>query len=169
MNQRLKRVRTFLDLKGKTNNYFIFPSVYKALRVNPWWQTPSGEQYLCSTKGNVLIEWFLQSAAVDPHQACRKPNTRTTSTLWDKQDTRESHSDSTENNVSSVFQSPAMLLISPRSSMFETVDQLSLCSEDYRLLSYYWLVHHWLTLTLETRGTLPVRYLLNMSCTDNCL
>lgn len=30
---------------------------------------------------------------MDPQQACRKPRTRTTSSVGDKQDTRESHGD----------------------------------------------------------------------------
>lgn len=73
--------------------------VDKVLRVNP--PQLGGRGRLCSTKANVFLRAEQQSAAVDPHRACRKPRTRTTSTLWDKQDTRESHGDKLKDNVSS--------------------------------------------------------------------
>lgn len=62
--ERLQQLRALLCLKRETNNDFILPSVYKALRVNPWWHIPWGEQYLCSTKGNV---------PADPERCCRPP------------------------------------------------------------------------------------------------
>lgn len=89
-------MRALSFFRSQTNSDFIFASVDKELRVNP--RPAAG---LCSTKVNVLSD-LHSSAAVDPQQACRKPRTRTTSSVGDKQDTRESHGDvELKDNVSS--------------------------------------------------------------------
>lgn len=64
----------------------------------------------------------LQSAVVDPHQACRKLRTRTTSTLCDKQDTHDSHSNLLKTMCLQYFQclySCLTCLINSPSFIFE--------------------------------------------------
>lgn len=62
-----RELNALLYLKRETNNDFILPSVYKALRVNPWRHTPSGEQYLCLTSGNVLIDCCCRALLRTPN------------------------------------------------------------------------------------------------------
>lgn len=106
-------------------------------RINPWWHAPTGEQYLCSRNRKCSHRRLLQSAYTDPQQACRKPRTRTISTLRDKQDTRESGSDLLKTMCLQTFQcavSCYALL-----SLLKQQLTIPLCSKETLLLIIYFL------------------------------
>lgn len=127
-------MRTLFTLEAKQT--VTSSCVDKVLRVNP----PVGR--LWPTKANVFLRAEQQSAAVDPHRACRKPRTRTTSTLWDKQDTRESHGDKLKDNVSSEPLVSGLLPHTSHSNLPPQHKTLHNASELGKRVFKEWIVFH---------------------------
>lgn len=83
---------------------FISSSVYRVVGVKPTVTQCMLEEYSCWTKGNVLIDLCRRTLLWTPTRPAGSQGKRTTSSLSDKQDTHEPHSDPLKTMCHQYFQ-----------------------------------------------------------------